>query len=568
METEARMKNTTDSLSSHLLNISYSGRSLRIFATLLTFLLAAFPCFGDGKIIARKAMGKVEIPDQRAFISYQDGIEHLAIETDFHGEGDEFAWIIPTPSTPEVKEVTNGFFPTLRFLLQPEMRHRLPTSYSTLLTMLSIFTLLGLLFAFIHRVEPLAAKRWIIYIFSVFAVMLTGFLRPTLMSSRGSRSIPSAISVHKKERVGSYEVMSLSSDDAQDLVTWLKQNGYQVAEESAKVIEEYVQNGWVFTTIKLLQASNGEKTYTPHPLAFVFETDEPVYPLKLTGVDNSQCHIELYVFGPDRAEAAGFKVLRCTSPKYPDIIQGEYHNKYRSRLFDRLSALHHDPLRIAHKGLRSAIGDAPVLTKLARTFAPGEMTQDAYITWHPFLEQKEIYYSYQYAKRWVVTCCLIVWISLILLLLFILWLNKKQYLFKNIALPNRKHLFATSIFTAFILLATAGFSIYLSLPKRDVNVVSIRRSGFIDVTDLSDIILYQNSTILTPDDKLSTTEIRNRITVFIEKFKGKNSYTGEPIKEEDSPGNYMIMGTEDEPQLVYFDEIGGEVIAWPPKEEE
>jgi hypothetical protein len=36
-----------------------------------------------------------------------------------------------------------------------------------------------------------------------------------------------------------------------------------------------------------------------HPLSFTFQSPEPVYPMRLTGVDAQPVSVELYVFGPD-----------------------------------------------------------------------------------------------------------------------------------------------------------------------------------------------------------------------------------------------------------------------------
>src|SRR5262245_27027554 len=64
----------------------------------------------------------VRIPDQQALISYVNGVETLAIETRFTGEGAEFARIVPTPSKPEVSAGTLGTFPSLRAMMAPRLK--------------------------------------------------------------------------------------------------------------------------------------------------------------------------------------------------------------------------------------------------------------------------------------------------------------------------------------------------------------------------------------------------------------------------------------------------------------
>ena len=62
---------------------------------------------------------KVEIPNQQALIHWADGLERLVIETSFLGEGTNFAWVVPLPSAPEVKPVSEGFFSKVQDLPAP-----------------------------------------------------------------------------------------------------------------------------------------------------------------------------------------------------------------------------------------------------------------------------------------------------------------------------------------------------------------------------------------------------------------------------------------------------------------
>jgi len=54
----------------------------------------------------------------------------------------------------------------------------------------------------------------------------------------------------------------------------------------------------------------------PHPIAFTFRSERPVYPMRLTGVENDRCDLELYVFGPERASARSLAVDYCGMPTF------------------------------------------------------------------------------------------------------------------------------------------------------------------------------------------------------------------------------------------------------------
>jgi len=80
----------------------------------------------DGKVLVATALAEqaAQIPDQRALVHFDQGMERLVIEARFQGPGTQFAWVIPLPSKPEIEEVSQGLFPTLEYLFQPEISDR------------------------------------------------------------------------------------------------------------------------------------------------------------------------------------------------------------------------------------------------------------------------------------------------------------------------------------------------------------------------------------------------------------------------------------------------------------
>lgn len=92
-------------------------------------LIAPPGAYGDGGFIPPTAFAKVQIPDQRALIHFDQGTETLVIDTSFKGEGTNFAWIIPVPSAPKVEAVTAGLFPALQTIFQPQIIHNVIPLY-------------------------------------------------------------------------------------------------------------------------------------------------------------------------------------------------------------------------------------------------------------------------------------------------------------------------------------------------------------------------------------------------------------------------------------------------------
>ena len=126
-----------------------------------------------------------------------------------------------------------------------------------------------------------------------------------------------SVSVLERQTVGVYDVVTLSGENGNDLLKWLNQNGFYTSTNALRVISSYAAQHWVFVAVTINRELPSSQRSQPHPLAFTFRSNRPVYPLRLTGIENEQCSIELYVFGPGRSEADGFKVEYCGTPSFP-----------------------------------------------------------------------------------------------------------------------------------------------------------------------------------------------------------------------------------------------------------
>ena len=277
---------------------------------LLLFLPLA--ALADGMVIPTVAFpAKITIPDQRALICYTNGTERLVIETRFTGAGTNFAWVVPLPSQPVIEEATTGLFPTLQYLFRPEIVHDVPRYY--------IGILFALGFAYLIRLAAKSVSNaFTIAVVLLLLVILAALLLPALSAAKtagmSSETSSQTVSILDRKLVGIFETTTITSHDAKALQTWLSENGFAVPTNAEPVIASYVKDGWVFVATKVRRDKPDNETSTPHPLSFTFKTDKPVYPMRLTGVDNGPLSVELYVFGPSRAKASHFKVESCTRP--------------------------------------------------------------------------------------------------------------------------------------------------------------------------------------------------------------------------------------------------------------
>jgi hypothetical protein len=515
---------------------------------ILSFLLLLFlplAALADGMVVPTVAYpAKITIPDQRALICYSNGTERLVIETRFTGAGTNFAWVVPLPGQPVIEEATTGLFPTLQYLFRPKIVHAVPQYY------------IGILFAlgFVYLLR-LAAKSvsnaFTIAVVLLLLVILAALLLPALSAAKtaGMSSVSSEqpVSILDRKLVGIFETTTITSHDAKALQTWLSQNGFAVPTNAEPVIASYVKDGWVFVATKVRRDQPDNETSTPHPLSFTFKTDKPVYPMRLTGVDNRLLSVELYVFGLDRAEASHFKVERCTHPNYPQPPH-LYDN-----WFDDWRHSSSEIPDIVHPLLRKWVVGSPVATKLTATLSRAAMRNDVWINWTPFCETRNRFFSWQGALTTALnwgTGLSAAGLLTVCLLAFFNEVHKTKF-------PRRVRIvMVTSI------ILTGLF--YLFLPKTEVRVVGYYHDD-IKEHHLALEYVYANrggrtiAETRTDLGKLISTSSTN--AMWHENLVNFDNYlVGGQIREEDSPGNYTIRETNGQLEFVSYDAQAAEHI--------
>jgi hypothetical protein len=528
----------------------------RIFSFLLLLFLP-MAALADGMVIPTIAYpAKITIPDQRALICYTNGTERLVIETRFTGSGTNFAWVVPLPSQPVIEEATTGLFPTLQYLFRPEIVHEVPPYYLRILATIGLIYLFRLLIKY-------ASTDFIIFI--IFLLSLAVLLLPALSSAKrksmASTSSEQNVSILDRKLVGIFETTTIASHDAKALQAWLSENGFAMPTNAEPVIASYVKDGWVFVATKIRRDKPDNETSTPHPLSFTFKTDKPVYPMRLTGVDNGPLSVEFYVFGSSRAKAAHFKVERCVRPNYPVIaIKPTYDMAYEMNYWRRWLPETPD---IVHPLLRKCVDGSPVATKLTATLSPAQMRQDVWINWIPFWEKKNHLFSQSGAE--------------------IIALNWGSVFF-TVGLIIGFFLFAAEThkpklprYVVIVLATSLGLTglIYLSLPKIEVRLVRGYPGSESEKT-LSSLSVWLEDTnpVVLADVRSEAKRLLSNPTNDIQWVRyaspsmkaGNNDLLGGHIHEEDSPGNYTLCETSDgRLKFVTYDAEGAEHVFgdWP-----
>ena len=517
-------------------------KSVALGMCLAWLILIPVCALGDGGFIPSTAFQKVEIPDQRALIHFADGKETLVIDTAFKGNGTNFAWIIPVPSVPTVEPATTGLFSTLQIIFQPKIVHDVTSYYG-----FAIFV--GILVAYALWKRQRGESPMDLLIILVLLFILASLLLPALGTASVSVS-SDEVNVLQRKTVGVYETATLSSRDGQAVFEWLNQNGFVAPTNFIPAIRAYAQEGWYFVASKIRLDASLPEAAKPHPLELTFKTERPVYPLRLTGINNDSCRIELYVFGSGWAQIPHFKVERCAKPSYPGK---EEYPVLRRR----------EELRIRHPLLRKLVDGSPIATKLTGQLSSRQMREDAYITWTPFQEKRLARYSEHGAAVIAANFAVPVLMIGLLGLLSGYWANEKKPVWaKRVCKISRATVLAALVYWG---------AIYLCLPKINV-VVSLMpgmRMRLLHENEIPLELSYlqsQEAARRGGEFKPDAAWVRQQLAETSEWRRGlesryqTNLFSGQLWREEDSPGNYTIREATNGVEYVWYDLEGGENV--------
>ena len=378
---------------------------------ILCLLLSTGLALADGMVFPEVYYAKVEIPEQQALIHYSGGVERLVIETSFLGEGTNFAWVVPLPSVPEVKPVSESFFANLQQGFLPRLIHRVNPYYAGVLLVCGLaflgwralkdevswvadlplclllavgagligrhvaFGVVALAFALCMRLFARSPTTYALILligtsFAAFLTIVPNAHGPHLIETLGSADsgLPAeaiaGVRVVSVQHAGVFDITTLRGSSPEAVLKWLERNGFQAPQSAEPAIRHYIDRGWVFVASKAHLGGGGSQLAALHPLAFTFPSSVQLYPTSLTASGNRDCSIALYVFGSRRATARHFSAVRCDR-----LALGPQTGKDHAK----------SGLRIADPEVLALIGNSTVGTKLFAKMTPAQMASDVEI---------------------------------------------------------------------------------------------------------------------------------------------------------------------------------------------
>ncbi len=511
---------------------------LWVFVTYLTTLSPGI-AYADGKFFPERAY-KVPpaIPSQRAIVVYKNGIEKLIIESALDGEGHEFGWIIPLPSKPtEFEKVSPGFIKTLSLAIQPKITHDLTKSLENLYI---IAASIGLWCLLVLATKPKRLLFKSLLLLGCIFIALS-ILAPALHKAGETGGgidygeIP-GVKVHDIQEIGSYELAVLEADSSKSLDTWLESNGFAgLIEKDEAIVSDYIRNGWYLVAAKLRREGTGYSK--PHPLAMSFPSDKAIYPIRLTATAGSEVYLELFVIADKQARCKRLSLelsdqYHFLEKAWRNFVSGELLAGFTGKTYHQ---------NVGHPNARKQMWDGCILSKLCGTLKPSQMDEDITLRLKTGKPYQKHYYSRRGAKEAGLIVCLSVWCIIAVALTAIFYGKIKK---EN----GRKFYLLRIIIPAALFSLIIWPTVYGLVPKVKVET---ERGHFYDRFGVHAMLSIGDERAKEYIDfhEMDKKAIEERICEYFDFRISRNTFTGERIRLEDSPGNFTIL--EDERGIVF-----------------
>ena len=501
-------------------------KALQLSLLLLGLLFVNQLSYADGVFIPAAKKKMPDIPVQRALVKYHGGTEALIVESTLDGEGGDYGWIIPVPNQPtKFDKISPGLLKTMSLQIQPKIHHVEPYAKVFGIRIEIIITFLIVLGCF-------CIMRWgekgifIPLTLLVFYIcMLPNFLSYKAGPGSLSKTNP-LIKITNTEIVGDYEVFVLEVQDSSALNTWLDNNGLsKFPPEATKMIDDYISHGWVFVVANLRTILDG--VAIPHPIMMEFETDRPVYPMKLTAIPGSTLYLELFVVGEDEAILENYSIKKeyCNFFDYGKILYSRF-----SLSDDQIGFVPREffgpYMDIAHSDALKVMWDGCVVTKFAGKVASDKMMEDMFFQFKKANPSRSDLYS-SVGKLNIAYN-----IVMVIIIFGSIFLTEYYCKRKNLGIKVS----IGKIFLILLIMSTTGFGLSYAMVGEKTDVYTVDRSWYSNFrANLGDFFSNPNNTFSNEPELIDLLQ-RNGFD---------NPVTGEPIIIEDSPGNIIIEKTGD-----------------------
>ena len=249
---------------------------------------------------------------QRTYVFYKDGMETYVIRPGFRGEVEEFGMLIPFPSPPALRKVSDAIFGHLA-----------------------------------AAIEPPEVELWVgASLGGIGSLGSTMGMGSGMAGAKGEAGLAyNEVKVLHQEAVGMYEVATLAAGSAEALNRWMDEHGFKYPTGMDGVCNDYIKLGWVFVAEKTKVGSKvnsdpkaGMRKVNPslprganfngyvQAMGFRYKVDKPSVPMRLSPFNEGEKRQIVYYLGeqPVRFDGVETELVKRQVPGwrlYQNITQ-------------------------------------------------------------------------------------------------------------------------------------------------------------------------------------------------------------------------------------------------------
>ncbi|MEZ5947000.1 MAG: DUF2330 domain-containing protein [Hyphomonas sp.] len=227
----------------------------------------------------------------------------VTMASDFQGEVSEFAMVVPVPHVPEEDQI-HVANPALMDHIDAYTAPRLVEYYDE---------------------NPCEAERR--------QRMMKDMVMsaPPLPEQAMEEAEELGVTIEAQYEVGEYDILILSAEESNGLITWLNQNGYKIPDGAEETVGAYLKRDMKFFVAKVnLDRHDGSDMLRPIQVAY--EDEDFMLPIRL-GTVNSTGKQELFVFAMSRTgrvETKNYRTVKLPSDMdVPIYIKDEFGDFYK-----------------------------------------------------------------------------------------------------------------------------------------------------------------------------------------------------------------------------------------------
>jgi hypothetical protein len=226
---------------------SFDQKRFDIFRTtgwlLLTLIAALLTGSAEACCPAPPLGRQVQIADQEIVVVWneEEKIEHFFRKADFAGNAEDFGFLVPTPTKPELAEADGAIFDRFEQATKP-------------------------------RIEIVKSYKF---------EWSSMFMFKASLSDKSMNAVGDAVMILDRVRVAGMDAVVLASTSSEALAKWLEDNGYNVRPTIEEWLKPYVEQGWKITAFKYAPKGGEAKRTSTAAVRMSFRTDRPVFPYRV-----------------------------------------------------------------------------------------------------------------------------------------------------------------------------------------------------------------------------------------------------------------------------------------------